>query len=354
MVDQMISSQLGSLNTAAPTGPVWREPKLEQMKEMEEGKKEADELAPMYVEGRTVQIASQPWRQRVPMIVAGVLLLGIAVLLFSQLASEQAAAPAAPSAPAAPAAKGAGEAMAPGPLLAPNATEKASESASEVVPAAAAGTVAANSSNRTNETHETIHQMNQTNQSNQNNQSNQTSDPGRIANYKASCPTLVKLHGACDYDLSVDDKTLPAHTLVRLVCPDECQILDRYQKICPSLLKLEGGCAHDLALEEKTLPQGSFVRLICQECQEESTTAIPTTLASTSTASQEQVSLAPERPEPRDVPPPAETAAVGQTAIKIRPSRWLAYVVSFAATMAWAGLCMQEYGWLRVLGRESG
>ena len=50
-VDQMISSQLGSLNTAAPTGPVWREPKLEQMKEMEEGKKEADELAPMYMEG---------------------------------------------------------------------------------------------------------------------------------------------------------------------------------------------------------------------------------------------------------------------------------------------------------------
>lgn len=50
-VDQMITSQLGSLNTAAPTGPVWREPKLEQMKEMEEGKKEADELAPMYMEG---------------------------------------------------------------------------------------------------------------------------------------------------------------------------------------------------------------------------------------------------------------------------------------------------------------
>ena len=50
-VDQMITSQLGSLNTAAPTGPVWREPKLEQMKEMEEGKKDADELAPMYMEG---------------------------------------------------------------------------------------------------------------------------------------------------------------------------------------------------------------------------------------------------------------------------------------------------------------
>lgn len=51
-VDQMISSQLGSLNTAAPAGPVWREPKqLEQMKDMEEGKKESDELAPMYVEG---------------------------------------------------------------------------------------------------------------------------------------------------------------------------------------------------------------------------------------------------------------------------------------------------------------
>lgn len=344
MVDQMITSQLGSLNTAAPTGPVWREPKLEQMKEMEEGKKEADELAPMYMEGRTVQMASQPWRQRVPMIVAGVLLLGIAVLLFSQLASEQ------PAAPAPAAAKGASEAMATGPLLAPNATEKASESAREV-PAAFTGAVA-NSSNRTNETI----QVSQTNQSNQSNQSNQTSDPGQIANYKASCPTLVKLHGACDYDLSVDDKTLPAQTLVRLVCPDECQMLDRYQKICPSLLKLEGGCAHDLALEEKTLPQGSFVRLICQECQEESTTTIPTTLA-TSTASQEQVSLAPaapaEVPEPRAVPQ-AETAAVGQTAIKIRPSRWLAYVVSFAATMAWAGLCMQEYGWLRGVGRESG
>lgn len=53
-VDQMISSQLGSLNTAAPTAPVWREPKLEQMKEMEEGKKDADELAPMYVEGSPV------------------------------------------------------------------------------------------------------------------------------------------------------------------------------------------------------------------------------------------------------------------------------------------------------------
>jgi hypothetical protein len=42
------------------------------------------------------------------MIVAGVLLLGIAVLLFSQLANEQAAAP------AAPAAKGTSEAMATG------------------------------------------------------------------------------------------------------------------------------------------------------------------------------------------------------------------------------------------------
>ena len=52
----MISSQLGSLNTAAPTAPVWREPKLEQMKEMEEGKKDADELAPMYVEGSPVCI----------------------------------------------------------------------------------------------------------------------------------------------------------------------------------------------------------------------------------------------------------------------------------------------------------
>ena len=77
----------------------------------------------------------------------------------------------------------------------------------------------ANSSNRTNETI----QVSQTNQSNQSNQSNQTSDPGQIAtwlmranqsgaiskpdilmtwytdeaNYKASCPTLVKLHGAC-------------------------------------------------------------------------------------------------------------------------------------------------------------
>ena len=50
----MINSQLGSLNTeaTAPRGPVWREPKLEvSMKEMEEGKKEADELAPMYAEG---------------------------------------------------------------------------------------------------------------------------------------------------------------------------------------------------------------------------------------------------------------------------------------------------------------
>ena len=45
------------------------------------------------------------------MIVAGVLLLGIAVLLFSQLANEQAAAPAAP---AAPAVKGTSEAMATG------------------------------------------------------------------------------------------------------------------------------------------------------------------------------------------------------------------------------------------------
>lgn len=42
------------------------------------------------------------------MIVAGVLLLGIAVLLFSQLASEQ------PAAPAPAAAKGASEAMATG------------------------------------------------------------------------------------------------------------------------------------------------------------------------------------------------------------------------------------------------
>lgn len=29
-----------------------------------------------------------------------------------------------------------------------------------------------------------------------------------------------------DYDLSGDDKSLPTHTLVRLVCPAECQILE--------------------------------------------------------------------------------------------------------------------------------
>ncbi|CAE6971565.1 unnamed protein product, partial [Symbiodinium sp. CCMP2456] len=36
--------------------------------------------------------------------------------------------------------------------------------------------------------------------------------PLALANYKASCPTLVKLHGACDYDLSDDDKSLPVRT----------------------------------------------------------------------------------------------------------------------------------------------
>lgn len=85
-----------------------------------------------------------------------------------------------------------------------------------------------------------------------------------------------------DYDLSVDDKNLQRHTLVRLVCPEQCQIMvarlngggqtpaeelmhgppsggfwaapidriprspasqDRYRKMCPSLLNLEGGCA---------------------------------------------------------------------------------------------------------------
>ena len=159
----MISSQLGSLNTAAPTVPVWREPKLEQMKEMEEGKKDADELAPMYVEGspvcrielavtgdkktlytvlslerfyrafypfllfhvsrlwgsvgatkwpvflalivlrRTIQM-DQPWRQKAPMVVAGILLLGIAVLLFSQLGSPSGPSEAMPVPDAPPAA----------------------------------------------------------------------------------------------------------------------------------------------------------------------------------------------------------------------------------------------------------
>jgi hypothetical protein len=98
------------------------------------------------------------------------------------------------------------------------------------------------------------------------------------ANYKASCPTLVKLHGACvgclrhakhgaerarnllfwsilsswvakcfgeDYDLSVDDTTLPAHTLVRLVCPDECQILaPRWWLLYELTIEFVGYCGH--------------------------------------------------------------------------------------------------------------
>lgn len=64
------------------------------------------------------------------------------------------------------------------------------------------------------------------------------------ANYRASCPTLLKLNGACArgsdafkellesrrlhgeaYDLSQDDKSLLSQTLVRHACPDECAIL---------------------------------------------------------------------------------------------------------------------------------
>jgi len=343
MVDQMISSQLGSLNTAAPTAPVWREPKLEQMKEMEEGKKDADELAPMYVEGRTIQM-DQPWRQKAPMMVAGILLLGIAVLLFSQLGSPSGPGEAMPVPDASPAADTKGDMeVAAGSLLPQNATvqNKTAEQAPEIEVPVPAGMVSDNASNSFNSPNETTAQVN---------------NSARLENYKASCSTLVKLHGACDYDLSGDDKSLPTHTLVRLVCPAECQILDRYKKICPSLLKLDGGCAHDLAMEETNLPHGSYVRLVCEDCQEEITTTMTSTMAitSTTTAKVNPVSPAPERERPELPKAPVDTAVVGQTeAIKIRPSRWLAYVVSIAATVAWAGLCMQEYGWLRVLGRDS-
>ena len=46
----MIHSQLGSLQSSAPTAPSWREEK--KLDCLEEGKKD-DELAPIYVEGRT-------------------------------------------------------------------------------------------------------------------------------------------------------------------------------------------------------------------------------------------------------------------------------------------------------------
>ena len=45
----MIHSQLGSLQSSAPTAPSWREEK--KLEGLEEGKKD-DELAPIYVEGR--------------------------------------------------------------------------------------------------------------------------------------------------------------------------------------------------------------------------------------------------------------------------------------------------------------
>eukprot|EP00913_Durusdinium_trenchii_P020465 g19225.t1 len=259
MVDQMISSQLGSLNTAAPAGPVWREPKqLEQMKDMEEGKKESDELAPMYVEGRTVQLDHQTWRQRAPMLVGGLLLLGLVVVLTQM----------------------------PGGNTGTPGSQEMVDTKGEMGIAADASPVVQNFSSDeglttsipSDEDDEAV-AVGENSSANYTDTETENSLVAWLqlflvisswnqqlllqANYKASCPTLLKLHGACDYDLSVDDKNLQRHTLVRLVCPEQCQIMDRYRKMCPSLLNLEGGCVHDLAIEEKTLPQGTFVRLVC-------------------------------------------------------------------------------------------
>lgn len=52
---------------------------------------------------RTIQM-DQPWRQKAPMMVAGILLLGIAVLLFSQLGSPSGPSEAMPVPDAPPAA----------------------------------------------------------------------------------------------------------------------------------------------------------------------------------------------------------------------------------------------------------
>lgn len=333
-MDQMISSQLGSLNTAAPAGPVWREPKqLEQMKDMEEGKKESDELAPMYVEGRTVQLDHQTWRQRAPMLVGGLLLLGLVVVLTQM----------------------------PGGNTGTPGSQEMVDTKGEMGIAADASPVVQNfSSDEGLTTSIPSDEDDEAVAVGENSSANytDTETENSLANYKASCPTLLKLHGACDYDLSVDDKNLQRHTLVRLVCPEQCQIMDRYRKMCPSLLNLEGGCVHDLAIEEKTLPQGTFVRLVCPDKCVESTTSTSSRMATTSQEERSKASESPEAPQkeperpPVPTPTPATPALVNQTeTIKIRPSRWLAYVVSVAAMVAWAGLCMKEYGWLRMFGR---
>ncbi|CAE7365682.1 KLHL8 [Symbiodinium natans] len=353
MVDQMIQGQLGSLTHSTPSAPSWEA--KHEVDRMEEGKK-PEELVPMYVEGRSVQASSfgSIWsRHRGPVLVGALLLLSLVVLLGSSLGrsteeggSSSAAMktmdmpashgthlePADGSTPTAPDTAAADVATSPEPMNVDAAAAAAQPAAAEVVEEA---------------------MPNATEDAGGNQTGTQTASDQAMASYKASCPTLLKLHGACDYDLSIDDRSLDPQTFVRNVCPAECEVVDRYRKMCPSLLKLDGGCAHDLSVEEDILPRGTYVRLVCPERCTIPTTTTASTTVPTETTSQELRTSATSTIAPTSaslfaggLAPGPERAQISQPEIQIpgkaHPSRWLGYVAGLGTTAAWVALCIRE------------
>ncbi|CAE7633653.1 KLHL8 [Symbiodinium sp. CCMP2592] len=345
MVDTMIQGQLGSLTSSTPSAPSW-EAKRDEVDRMEEGKK-PEELMPMYMEGRDVQAGGfgSLWsRYRVPVLVGTVLLLGLFLLVGPiggmQTSSEEGAGSAVKTVDMPEASHLEPADIGPNastPSASDTTTAKAASSVEaaqgEAAPAAATAAAAAKEvgPNTTEVANESA--------------SGAPEDPA-IASYKAACPTLLKLRGACDYDLSADDPSLHAQTLVRNVCPTECGVVDRYRKMCPSLMKLDGGCAHDLSIEEDLLPHGTFVRIVCPEKCETTTTS--TTLASTvpaETTRQELRTAATSTSALRGDPFPERTQKqMPETEIpgKVRPSRWLGYLAGLGTTAAWVALCIRE------------
>mmetsp|Transcript_6329 Transcript_6329/g.15086 ORF Transcript_6329/g.15086 Transcript_6329/m.15086 type:complete len:353 (-) Transcript_6329:153-1211(-) len=350
MVDTMIQGQLGSLTSSTPSAPSW-EAKRDEVDRMEEGKK-PEELMPMYMEGRNVQAGGfgSLWsRYRVPVLVGTVLLLGLFLLVGPiggmQTSSEEGAGSAVKTVDMPEASHLEPADIGPNastPSVSDTTTAKAASSVDaaqgEAAPAAAtaAATAAAAAKEVASNTTEVANEST----------SGALEDPA-TASYKAACPTLLKLRGACDYDLSADDPSLHAQTLVRNVCPTECGVVDRYRKMCPSLMKLDGGCAHDLSIEEDLLPHGTFVRIVCPEKCETTTTS--TTFASTvpaETTRQELRTVATSTTSALRGDPFPERAQkqMPETEIpsKVRPSRWLGYLAGLGTTAAWVALCIRE------------
>jgi len=338
MVDQMIHSQLGGLTSSAPVGPSW-EAKTEVADRLEEAKgKPEEELMPMYMEGRSVQAGgfNMAWLSN-RWVAAGLAVVMLVAVMGLSMAGSQT--PAGAEEPDAADASSALARAGPAPELSLSNTSFNSSIAAPVI-------------NPEREEPEVQKEpLNLSSNVTTNLGTNQAPEDQDLDSYRASCPTLLKLHSACDYDLAADDSSLQPRTFVRLVCPDECKVMDRYRKMCVSLLHMDGGCAHDLSIEEEALPRGTYVRLICPEKCETSTSSTTTKEPPTVAARTTAPPTAPVTTTFSVVTGPSPALRGGHAPLaqaeaelpsKVRPSRWLGYLVGLGTAAAWVGLCINE------------